>query len=92
MKTKPLTAQQVEDQLAEKSLHYRVSRKGRTYSVKRTFFYTHGCTADKIAAAIRRALPEARIVEAREHWNSWPKDSYWLVRFELEPPVDQTKG
>ena len=58
-----------------------VAKRNGVFIAKRTFFYTHGVTPKKVAEAVQKQIPQAEIIEAAEHWNSWPKDSYWEVRF-----------
>lgn len=52
--------------------------------VKRGFFYSHGGSAEKLEAKVREVLGPALVArlkfESREHWNSWPRDSWWEVR------------
>ena len=59
------------------------SKKG-TFTAKRGFFYTHGNTAEKFAAGLAKQIPGFELVEAYEHWASWPKDSYWVVEFKAD--------
>ena len=56
-------------------------RKG-IFTFKRGFFYTHGQSAYKIAEKIKQAL-NAEVVEVLDDWQSWPKDSYFVVKFKL---------
>lgn len=61
-------------------------RKDGLYQAKRTFFYTHGYTAEKFKADVQAALPEAKIQEAREKWANWPAQSYWIAVFAIPAP------
>lgn len=61
----------------------RFSKNGE-YTVKRGFFYRHGNTCERMAQAIKAAVPNARITLCEEHYNSWPRDSWFEVRFMLE--------
>jgi hypothetical protein len=62
--------------------------KDGTFKVKRTFFYSHGRTAesfaDALVALLAKAGTKAGVVESVERWNSWPKDSFWLATLRLE--------
>lgn len=55
-----------------------------TYTVKRGFFYRHGYTTDKTEQAIKQVVPSAVITHSQEHYNNWPRDSWFEVRFKLE--------
>lgn len=57
--------------------------KDGTFTFKRSFFYTHGISADIIAEKIKKALPGVVILEAFDDWKEWPKTSYFVVRFTL---------
>ena len=57
--------------------------KDGTVSVKQSFFYTHGFTSSKFAQKVLNKFPNANILLSEEHWNNWPKTSYWLVKFKL---------
>lgn len=69
----------------KESLHMDSLTFGRdgTITAKRGFFYRHGMSAELLAEKIKKALPEAIIIEAYEHWAAWPKDSYWVVKFKM---------
>lgn len=59
------------------------SAKGQCFVVKQGYFYTHGNDEQKVAAKLQRAIPEAIIVDASNHWNAWPRDSWFEVRFKM---------
>jgi hypothetical protein len=61
----------------------RFSKTTGTYTVKRGFYYRHGYDEGQMAAAIQKAVPGCTIVEATEHYNNWPRNSWWEVRFTL---------
>ncbi len=63
------------------------SGKYQEYVCKETYFYTHGRNEDKLAEAVKKLIPEAVITSARNYWHSWPKESYWEVRFKVPPKV-----
>ena len=62
--------------------------KPKYYIFTKSFFYTHGYTADGFASAIEKALEKAglkfEILEAIENWRTWPKDSTWQVVIKLQ--------
>jgi hypothetical protein len=60
-----------------------IQKKDKSFEVRFGFFYTHGRTAEKYRDQILLVYPEAKILEIHEIWNSWPKDSYFSVRFKL---------
>jgi hypothetical protein len=66
------------------------SGKFQEYICKETYFYTHGRNEDKLAEAVKRLIPEAVITSARNYWHSWPKESYWEVRFKVPPNSENT--
>ena len=44
------------------------------------YFYRHGRTAEYYRDRVVKELP-VEIVEYRDDWKQWPKDSYFVVRF-----------
>jgi len=67
-----------ENGINEESL---VRHKDGSFSVTRGFFYRMGKSEEDLAERLKEALPEATVVEMKEHWRAWPKHSYWQVRF-----------
>lgn len=65
--------------------HISFSTKTGEYKVKMGFYYRHGRSEDTLAAEVRRVLPHATIIAAEEHYNNWPRDSWWEVRFTVPP-------
>jgi len=57
-------------------------RKG-IFTFKRMFFYTGGNSACKIAEKIKNVLNDVDIVETLDDWQSWPKGSYFVVKFKF---------
>jgi len=82
-----MTATQVQEILASKKLYFDKVYKSRkhkgAYVVQKGFFYRHGNNERKLAMAIKEAT-RAEIIEATEHYEMWPKDSYWEVVFRLD--------
>lgn len=77
---------QVKKAVSESSLVFEdkmIAHKDGTVSVKRMFFYTHGATAEewmeKVAAALDEQGVEFKRIRSAEHWNAWPKDSYFVA-------------
>jgi len=59
------------------------SNKKDEYIVKSGYFYTHGFDEDKLAANVLKVIPEAQITDKSNHWNAWPRDSWFEVRFKV---------
>ena len=70
-------------------------KKGGTVVVKRSFFYTHGMSADKLAMDLQRVLASQgipiEIVDAYDDWKPWPKTSNFVVEFRLDKSGISTK-
>ncbi len=59
-----------------------VCKKDGTVEVKKSFFYTHGQTAEKWAENVKRAILATGFsveVEGYQDWNAWPKTSYFVA-------------
>lgn len=88
-----MTATQLKKLLAEQDVHLdRVYKVGSgqykgCFCLKRSFFYTHGRSASELANRISRVLTldeiEIQVVECRDDWQTWPKDSYFTVYIKL---------
>lgn len=50
---------------------------------RRSFFYRLGLNAEILAREVKRQIPGADVIEAREYFNSWPRESYWRVEFQV---------
>jgi hypothetical protein len=65
-----------------------VAKKDGTFEARRTYYYRHGCTAEKFAEDVVKVLSAAgfdvEVLAAEDHWNAWPRDSFWLVRFRVQ--------
>ena len=59
------------------------SGKYQEYIVKRGYFYRHGMTAERLAAAIKKLVPNAIITRSDDNYHPWPKDSWFEVRFKV---------
>lgn len=64
----------------------RIARTGEVIA-KRGFFYRHGRDEETLAKDITAVLDYAgikfAITHKQEHYNSWPKDSWWEVRLTI---------
>ena len=60
-----------------------VSHKNETFKFRRGYFYTSGYDQHQYAKDCVKAFDGApfrvEVVSATNHWNAWPKDSYWEV-------------
>jgi len=63
----------------------RLSKRNGVFTYKRSFFYTHGNSSSKIAAKLAEVLKEYsfELVDDYDDWKSWPKTSYFVVKFTL---------
>ena len=64
-----------------------VYHKNGSVSVKRSYFYRHGNTAELWAGSVslemERLLPHLDFdVDSRDDYNNWPKDSYFVAVIE----------
>ena len=67
-----------------------ISKKDGTLCLRKGFFYTHGKDAEwtKLASDWGQKIIDAlgnriRLISCEEHWNEWPKDSYWEAIVEV---------
>lgn len=69
-----------------------VSHKHQVIRIRHMFYYRHGYTAAKWKATVEKCLarfPFTFVVEScEEHWNSWPKESYWEAVVKVVDPAD----
>jgi hypothetical protein len=64
----------------------RAKRDG-SFVVKQGFFYRCGGSEDKLARKVETVysgVGTVTILKAEEHWNVWPKHSWWEVQFKVE--------
>jgi hypothetical protein len=79
-----MNAKQIRHALRDYFDTVRVAKDGSVVC-RRSFFYTSGCSAEKLAAAVKSKIAGAQISEAREQWNQWPRESYFRVAFTVAP-------
>lgn len=59
---------------------YVAHKAAGTVSIRRTFFYKYGGSAENWAAVVMSALaPIAEVVDCGEVWREWPATSYFTV-------------
>ena len=79
------TKKEIEALIQKANLHPDSISKSRkepgVWVLKRTFFYTHGYSAHKMADALKATDPRVEIISARDVWG--PSKSYFEVRFTL---------
>jgi hypothetical protein len=68
------------------------------FCARRTFFYTHGQTAENFSKMVMAVLAkqgiQAEVVSDGCHWQSWPRVSFFEVVFRLtdESPCPEPRG
>lgn len=80
------TVQQVKE-----TIHFdTVSKKDGVFTCRKEFFYRHDRSAEKYAAEVLKAFPNAVIIETAEIWKpfrggaSTRNSSHFLVRFSVK--------
>lgn len=63
------------------------AHKDGTFTAKRGYFYRHGMTTEKFVEAIKANLPNIQVLEARDSFNPWPRDSFFMVKFQIKEAV-----
>ena len=86
-----MTAKDVRNALA--GVADSVTLRNGVWTARRGFFYAHGGSAEAFAAAVRRALPTATVLDSWEKWtpfrggDSVARGSHWGVKFTV-PATD----
>ena len=58
-------------------------RKNGSVEVRRSYFYTLGWSASKLAEKVKAVLPAGwKVTDERNEWRAWPKTSYFMVKVE----------
>ena len=59
-----------------------VCKRNGMVEVKKSYFYRHGDSAEKLAVQVQKVL-EAKglevMVDSRDDWAAWPKTSYFVA-------------
>ena len=58
-----------------------ISKRGDIFTLKQSYFYTHGDSASIWAHRVKEAVPTAFINSNREDFKVWPKTSNFVVTF-----------
>lgn len=68
-----------------RDMHYdRVSlSKDGVFTIKQGYFYRHGNSPEKIWEGIQKQFPDAELVDLKDDWRAWPKDSNFIIRFKF---------
>jgi len=67
-----------------------ISKKNGIITVRKSFFYTHGYTAEQFADRVKQHFPNAQIVSLDEVWKDFrggatvANQSHWRVDFRLD--------
>ena len=76
--------EKMEEKLSGKGLYAdKLTNSKNVWTLKKSYFYRMGQSAEQLAQALLKALPEARVLSAEDKFNRWPKTSYFVVRFEM---------
>lgn len=78
-----MTNQEIRDRLLRMGIDKVTIHRDGTITAKRSYFYTHGRTADTWAAAVAAKLGNVRIISTADEWRPWPKTSYFVVTLEV---------
>jgi hypothetical protein len=69
-----------------------IAKRDGTFEARSGYFYRHGRSADGFASRIKRTLGalglEVDILEVQDRWAPWPRDSYFMVRFAVQPVAE----
>ena len=78
-----MTLREVREKLADYFDSVGYSRKGACFVAKRGYFYTHGMTVERCVDVVKTKFPGVVILDTSNHWNAWPRDSWFEVRFSV---------
>ncbi len=88
---KKLTAAWLNENLGDgfsKTMVKGLANQKEVFKYRHGFYYRHGNDANKVAAKLALDFQtylglNINILGAHEHWATWPKDSYWEVKFQV---------
>jgi hypothetical protein len=91
MKAKKLTKDEMNDILYKKGgVHFdQITRKGEVWTARRGFFYRFGGSAEKYSEGVKKAFPDATILENGEFKAPFrggapiSRSSHWFVKFTI---------
>lgn len=82
-----VTTKSVRDKIVVDTL----SQKNGVFTARVEFFYRHGQTSEDLANHIKRAIPNATIIDSGEVWKAFrggattANSSHWWVKFIVNP-------
>lgn len=78
-----MSTAEIKDKLWEKQIYFdRFSRKGDIITIRRSYYYRHGMSEDVLAAQVAE-ISDFKVIEAKDEFAHWPKQSFWMVKFEV---------
>ena len=63
-----------------------VAHKDGSFSLKESYFYRHGRTAEALVKQVMRLFSTASIIETRDDFRAWPTTSYLVAHFRILEP------
>lgn len=69
------------------------SQKEGVFTVRRSYFYTNGLTAEKCEAIVKSRIPAAQIIESGNKWTTFrggasvAQGSHFWVKFKIADPL-----
>ena len=78
-----MNKKQVREALSGKGIDRVIAKKDGTFEARRSYFYRNGMTVVRFAEIVKSAVPNVQILEERDRWNAWPRDSYFQVIFRV---------
>lgn len=91
-KIQPKTTKELKKILKNNGAFDSVSFKKGVFTVRRSFFYRHGGSSQKLADLVKINLPMATIIDHGEVWKpfnggaSVAQGSHWFVKFAVPNP------
>ena len=84
-----MTNKEIRAKLRDEGCCDSISQRDGKWTVRRTFFYRHGGTAEKLWLSVNKLLPDASLVDMGEVWKpfnggaSVARSSHWYVVFTM---------
>jgi hypothetical protein len=76
------TLKEMRKKVSDQFSHVSLSREG-VFTVKQGYFYHHGNSPETLWAKVQHHFPDAILVEKKDDWKAWPKDSNLVVKFKF---------